>query len=154
MSHHLDGADFEALTYRVSFGDGDAAGRQALQLHALTGEEACEDSAAGTLVLEGRTGELASEGDTRIWAHRRLVLLSHDFYPGVSGVFIGGLLVRIRSRHHDRFWWPRCRHGERPICLPAGASSLKYFDDGVQSGTMPRVPLPLSPLTTGPCCGK
>jgi len=36
---HFDGADFEALTYRVSFGEGDAAGRQALQLHALTGDE-------------------------------------------------------------------------------------------------------------------
>jgi hypothetical protein len=27
---HLDGADFEALTYRVSFGEADAFGRQAL----------------------------------------------------------------------------------------------------------------------------
>src|SRR5262245_30207500 len=34
---HFDGADFEALTYRVSFGEGDSDGRQALQLHAFTG---------------------------------------------------------------------------------------------------------------------
>jgi hypothetical protein len=58
---HFDGADVEALTYRVSFGQGDADGRQALQLRALTGDEAREDSAAGTLVLEGRTGEPASQ---------------------------------------------------------------------------------------------
>jgi hypothetical protein len=67
---HFDGADFEALTYRVSFGEPDAAGRQALQLHAVTGAEAREDSAAGALVLEGTTGESASQGDVRIWAGR------------------------------------------------------------------------------------
>src|SRR4030095_8011219 len=65
---HFDGADFEALTYRVSFGEGDADGGQPPQLHALTGDEAREDAAAGPLVLEGRTGEPASQGDTRIWA--------------------------------------------------------------------------------------
>ena len=37
---HLDGADFEALTYRVSFAEADSGGRQALQLHALTGDQA------------------------------------------------------------------------------------------------------------------
>src|SRR3954469_4280162 len=46
---HLDGADVEELTYRVSFADPDADGRQALQLHALTGSDAREDSATGEL---------------------------------------------------------------------------------------------------------
>src|SRR6187549_2169001 len=41
---HLDGAEFEDLTYRVSFGDADPAGRQTLQLHAISGPEAREDS--------------------------------------------------------------------------------------------------------------
>src|SRR5580698_5565604 len=58
---HFDGADFETLTYRVSFGEPDSAGRQALQLHALTGAEARDDFATGQLVLEGRTGESSSE---------------------------------------------------------------------------------------------
>jgi len=62
---HFDGADFEDLTYRVSFGQRDSDGRQALQLHALTGDEAREDSATGELVLEARTGEPATNGDTR-----------------------------------------------------------------------------------------
>jgi hypothetical protein len=77
---HFDGADFEALTYRVSFGEGDADGRQALRLHALTGDEAPEESAAGTLVLEGRTGEPTSQGDTRIWAGR----IADPFYIDLS----------------------------------------------------------------------
>ena len=67
---HFDGADVETLTYRVSFSERDSGGRQALQLRVLTGEEARSDTAAGALVLEGRTGEPASYEDTRIWAGR------------------------------------------------------------------------------------
>ncbi len=77
---HLDGADFEALTYRVSFGEADSDGRQALQLHALTGGDAREDSAAGELVLEGRTGETATGPDTRLWAGR----IGDSFYIDLS----------------------------------------------------------------------
>jgi Domain of unknown function (DUF4331) len=54
---HFDGADFEGLTYRVSFGEAASDRRQAVRLHALTGSEAREDSATGELVLEGRTGD-------------------------------------------------------------------------------------------------
>jgi hypothetical protein len=77
---HFDGADFEALTYRVSFREADPGGRQALQLHALTGDQAREDSADGELVLEGRTGEAASVGGTRIWAGR----IGDSFYIDLS----------------------------------------------------------------------
>jgi hypothetical protein len=77
---HPDGAPFETLTYRVSFGSPDAAGRQTLQLHALTGDQASDDSAAGELVLEGRTGEAASANGTRIWAGR----IGDSFYIDLS----------------------------------------------------------------------
>jgi len=77
---HVDGADFETLTYRVSFSEPDSDGRQALQLHALTGEAAREDAAAGDLVLEGRTGETASAGGTRLWAGR----IDDSFYIDLS----------------------------------------------------------------------
>lgn len=77
---HFDGADFEALTYRVSFGEVDSDGRQALQLHALTGGDAREDSAAGELLLEGRTGEMATGPDTRLWAGR----IGDPFYIDLS----------------------------------------------------------------------
>jgi Domain of unknown function (DUF4331) len=77
---HFDGADFETLTYRVSFGDADSAGQQAVALHALTGEAAREDSATGDLVLEGRTGQAASGGGTRLWAGR----IADSFYIDLS----------------------------------------------------------------------
>ena len=77
---HFDGADFETLTYRVSFSEADASGRQAFQLHALTGQQARADSAPGDLVLEGRTGEVASANGTRMWAGR----IGDSFYIDLS----------------------------------------------------------------------
>jgi Domain of unknown function (DUF4331) len=77
---HFDGADFETLTYRVSFGEPDSDGRQPLRLHALTGDQAREDAAAGDLVLEGRTGESASGSGTRLWAGR----IADAFYIDLS----------------------------------------------------------------------
>ncbi len=77
---HFDGADFETLTYRASFGEADADGRQPLRLHVLTGGQAREDAADGDLVLEGLTGETASAGGTRIWAGR----IADSFYIDLS----------------------------------------------------------------------
>jgi len=77
---HFDGADFETLTYRVSFGEADSGGRQALRLHALTGDQARADSAVGALVLEGRTGQAAAAGGARLWAGR----IADSFYIDLS----------------------------------------------------------------------
>lgn len=67
---HVDGAAFEDLTYRVSFGEAGPGGQQPLRLHILDGEQAREDSATGDLVLDGRTGETVSTDGTRLWAGR------------------------------------------------------------------------------------
>ena len=77
---HLDDGDFEALTYRISFGEAGPDGRQTLQLHALTGRDAREDAATGALVLQGRTGETASGPNTRLWAGR----IGDAFYVDLS----------------------------------------------------------------------
>ncbi|MFF8423219.1 DUF4331 family protein [Streptomyces sp. NPDC015680] len=67
---HANGAEFEELTYRVSFGEPDADGGQALRQDVLTGQDAREDSAAGKLALEGHTGETVTDSATRLWAGR------------------------------------------------------------------------------------
>ena len=77
---HFDGADYEGLTYRLSFGEPGPDGRQPLRLHLLAGDDAREDDAAGELVLEGRTGESASAGRTRVWAGRA----QDSFYVDLS----------------------------------------------------------------------
>ncbi|MGO9484687.1 MAG: DUF4331 family protein [Rhodomicrobium sp.] len=88
---HFDGADFEALTYRVSFGQADSDGRQAMRLHALTGRDAREDASAGDLVLEGWTGEPASAGGIRLWAGRA----ADSFYIDLS------LLAKVNGAIRD-----------------------------------------------------
>jgi hypothetical protein len=83
---HFDGADFETLTYRVSFDEAGPDGRQAMKLHALTGKDAREDSATGDLVLEGRTGEAASAGGVRLCLRSRTSIRnSSQALASVSG---------------------------------------------------------------------
>ena len=77
---HFDGAENEELTYRVSFGEPDAGGRQALRLDALEGDQARGDSARGDLVLEGATGETATADGFRLWAGR----IADAFYIDLS----------------------------------------------------------------------
>jgi hypothetical protein len=100
---HFDGADFETLTYRVSFGELDSNGRQPMKLHALTGKEARDDSATGDLVLEGRTGETASAGSTRLWAGR----IADSFYidlsllAKVNGAVKNGTAIDLSGWHPE-----------------------------------------------------
>jgi hypothetical protein len=86
----------------MSFGEADADGRQALQLHALTGDEAREDSAVGALVLEGQTGQSASEGDTRIWAGR----IADSFYIDLSLLGIVNTAVKNGTAADLSAWRP------------------------------------------------
>ena len=102
---HFGGADFEALTYRVAFGEAGADGSQSLRLYTLAGADAREDSAAGELVLEGRTGQAASAGGIRIWAGRTqdsfyidLSLLAHRQRGGGQGHRAGPVRVAAGGR--------------------------------------------------------
>lgn len=88
---HVDDAEFESLTYRISFGEHDTDGRQPLSVHVLTGDEAREDSADGELVLQGRTGEPAEGAGLRVWAGR----IHDSFYIDLS------LLARVNAAVHD-----------------------------------------------------
>ena len=85
---HVDDAAVETLTYRVSFGERDAAGKQPLEVHLLTGGD---DNAEGELVLQGATGEAAVGSDIRLWAGR----IADSFYIDLS------LLARVNSAVHD-----------------------------------------------------
>jgi hypothetical protein len=68
---HLDGAALEELTYRLTFGEPDQTGEQAVALHLLTGPDAHDDAAAGDLLAEGTTHSPVSGADgLRAWAGR------------------------------------------------------------------------------------
>jgi hypothetical protein len=99
---HIDGADFEELTYRASFGEADSGGRQPLQLHVLTGEAAREDAATGELVLEGQTGEAADGDGGRMWAGR----ISDSFYIDLSLLNIVNAAVKNGTAVDLSGWHP------------------------------------------------
>jgi hypothetical protein len=99
---HFDGSPVETLTYRASFGEADAAGRQALQMHALTGEQASDDAAAGELILEGQTGEAVSADGTRAWAGR----IGDSFYIDLSLLAIVDAAVADGSAPDLSAWQP------------------------------------------------
>lgn len=68
---HVSGSAFEDLTLRVTAEDElDASGQQPVTVHALVGDEARDENAAGTLVAQARTGVPAGVGDVRIWTDR------------------------------------------------------------------------------------
>ncbi|MFY9839826.1 MAG: DUF4331 family protein [Xanthobacteraceae bacterium] len=100
---HFDGAEFETLTYRVSFDEPDSNRRQAMRLHALTGKEAREESATGELVLEGQTGESASAGGIRLWAGRIMdsFYIDLSLLAKVNGAIKSGTAVDLSAWHPE-----------------------------------------------------
>jgi len=65
----LDGDAVEDLTYRLTFGERDAAGRQTIQLRRLSGRDAHNPTAPGTVIAAGATGEvMGGAGGLRLWA--------------------------------------------------------------------------------------
>lgn len=100
---HFDGADFEEVTYRISFDQADSGGRQALRLHALSGQDARRDDVVGDIVLDGRTGEVATGPNMRLWAGRSL----DSFYIDLSLLDIVNSAVRSGSALDLSGWNPR-----------------------------------------------
>ena len=59
----------EDLTYRIAFDERDLAGKQRFVLRRITGADAAEQNAAGTVVAQGASGEaVATPAGVRIWA--------------------------------------------------------------------------------------
>jgi hypothetical protein len=100
---HFDGAAYESLTFRASFGPADGDGRQSVRLRSLTGERARADDAADELVLEGRTGETASAGGTRLWAGR----IADSFYIDLSLLGIVDEAIAKGTAPDLSKWQPR-----------------------------------------------
>lgn len=66
-----DGDAVEELTFRVTFGERDGAGLQHLRLARLTGTEAADPHAPGTVVAEGATeSTVTGEQGLRVWSGR------------------------------------------------------------------------------------
>jgi hypothetical protein len=77
---HLDDADFETLTFRVSFGEPGGDARQPLRLHVLGGDDARRDDVEGELLATGRSGDTVTGDGVRLWAGR----IADPFYIDLS----------------------------------------------------------------------
>lgn len=67
----LDGDAVEDITYRITFDERDAEGKQRFMLRRITGDDATDPHASGAVVAEGVTGEeVTTKTGLRIWAGR------------------------------------------------------------------------------------
>ena len=91
----LDGDAVEDLTYRITFGEGDATGKQRFVLRRTTGSDAADPNAAGAMPAQGVTGETtATANGLRIWAGKAgdpfwiepdvLHVVGHAFQDGTA----------------------------------------------------------------------
>lgn len=96
----LDGDAVEDVTYRLTFDERDAAGKQRFVLRCIRGAEAVDPNAAGTLLAQGTTGEsVTTAGGVRIWAGKAgdpfwiepdvLHAVGHAFQDGTT-IDLGG----------------------------------------------------------------
>ena len=100
---HRNGAAFEDLTYRVSFDPAAPDGSQVVRVHELTDGDARSEEAPGELVVEGRTGQAAENGDFRLWAGRN----SDAFYIDLSLLFRVNAAVRDGIAPDLSTWDPK-----------------------------------------------
>lgn len=102
---HLDGQPDETLSYRFSFGEADRDGAQTFAVHRLTGDEAQNDAANGSLIAEGSTGQ-AAEGAGADQVHAWAGAAADPFYLDLYQLafIIKGLQTKTSINTKD--WQP------------------------------------------------
>src|SRR5271170_7593557 len=89
----------EDLTYRITFDERDLAGKQRFVLRRITGADAAEQNAAGTVVAQGATGEaVTTPAGVRIWAGKAgdPFWIEPDVARAVGHAFQDGTIVDCR----------------------------------------------------------
>jgi hypothetical protein len=101
---HVDGGAYEELTLRVA-ADAEPGpdGRQNITVHSLTGGDARDDNATGTLIASGRTGEQISGDGVRVWTDR----VVDPFYIDLDELSTINAAVAGGSPVDDSRWDPR-----------------------------------------------
>ncbi|HXH66751.1 MAG TPA: DUF4331 family protein [Candidatus Limnocylindrales bacterium] len=94
----LNGDAVEELTYRFTFKERDNNGNQAYTLRRLTGADAVDPEAAGTVVAQGTTGEaVTTPGGLRVWAGRAgdPFFIEPDVLHAVGHAFQDGTTINL-----------------------------------------------------------
>lgn len=96
----FDGDAVEDLTYRITFDERDSAGKQRFVLRCITGVDAVDPNAAGTIVAQGATGETAiTEAGLRIWTGKAgdPFWIEPDVLHAVGHAFQDGTIVDLSA---------------------------------------------------------
>jgi len=106
----LNGDAIEDLTYRITFDERDAQGRQRYVVRAIRGADAIKPEAPGTIVAKGTTGEAVTTPDgLRMWAGKAgdPFWIEPDVLHAVGHAFQDGTRVDLsgwdRSRAKNLF---------------------------------------------------
>ena len=94
----LDGDAVEDLTYRITFDERDAAGKQRFVLRRLAGPEAADPRAAGMVIAQGSTNETINKASgLRIWAGKANdpFWIEPDVLHAVGHAFQDGTIVDL-----------------------------------------------------------
>ncbi|MCG5216470.1 DUF4331 family protein [Streptosporangium soli] len=87
-----DGDAVEDITYRATFGPGEADGRQSIELRRLEGPDARNRDATGVIVATGRTDEeIVGEDGVRVWAG----LAGDPFF--IDGSVVGAVVTAVTT---------------------------------------------------------
>jgi hypothetical protein len=96
----LDGDAVEDLTYRIAFDERDTDAKQHFVLRRISGTEAADPDAAGTIVAQGATGELVTTlTGLRIWAGKAgdPFWIEPDVLHAVGHAFQDGTTANLSS---------------------------------------------------------
>ena len=96
----LNGDTQEEVTYRFTFGDRSTADTQSVELRRLTGADASDPHAAGTVIAMGSTDDVLSANDgTRAWAGMAgdPFWIEPDVLHAVGHAFQDGTIVDLTS---------------------------------------------------------
>ncbi len=94
----LNGDAIEELTYRFVFGERDKNGKQIYTVRRITGADAVNPDAAGTVVAQGTTGEFVSTANgLRVWAGKAgdPFWIEPDVLHAVGHAFQDGTTVNL-----------------------------------------------------------
>jgi hypothetical protein len=93
----LNGDAIEDLTYRITFNERDKHGRQTYAVRRLTGADAVDAAAAGTVVAQGTTGDILTATGLRVWAGKAgdPFWIEPDVLHAVGHAFQDGTTVNL-----------------------------------------------------------
>ena len=130
----LNGDAIEEITYRLTFEERDAQGKQKYTVRRISGKDAVDPHAAGTVVAQGVTDEtVTTPSGLRAWAGHAgdpfwiepdvLHAVGHAFEDGTKGISPAGTRAKRTTCLPVIPYMPWCWKCPMPNCSPVPATT-------------------------------